>query len=982
MIKLFAYTLLSLLFSSVVFSQQQILNGHFNSEPSGQITSSSLNGWDIVLNASNPMAKFYIDDESAQLGKSLKVEVLDLGVPYNPFNIAMSTAPSGYLSFNNGETVTYSFYAKADANSKQFRIKLRDSNNGNRVVKEFSLSDTFRKYTFETTYTETRDDYMLMFHLAMETGVFWIDELTIEDGSSGNDNVQQDCYVSSTLGSDNNPGTEILPFKTIQKAIGQLEPGKTCFVMEGEYHEELNISNINGSYNNPVTIKAYPSHQVQIKGTEVIDKVWSVHQGNIYKTSFANDIWQLFVDGDMVTSARWPNAHAWSEDMWSREQSWGHQDATSTYGTMVDDGTMNLAGQTEDFTGAIAILNVGSWLSFAEKVTSHGGNSGTFNYTTNFKEAQFHHKINHGSYFLEASLACLDAPNEWYYNSTTNELYLYTDDGQDPTGRLIQGKVSTYGLTIENSSYIQFKDIDFFASTIKLQNSNNCKIENCQVDYPSYSKRMLGSLTKAEPTVIDAGSSTNNSNNVLRNCSFQYADGTGLEIIGKNDTVDNCLFKHIDYSCVGSLHDVMVNARHANNLTFRYNTMSYGGNSVGIKMGLTNKVEYNLVSKQGMLQNDGAAIQADASESDGAVMSHNWVNNTIKFGIRFDSPWNNPSVYGTYGKMIYNVVWNSKPMIPKGDYHTIYNNTAFNNEGFDISIFSVEEHGGLNHNTLVRNNAVGSISGSNSSTLTPYNGIVENCWIGIELIPEKDILEQLNDAANNDYRPHVNSELIDNGHILQGVTDVFVGDFPDKGAYEFNDTNYWIPGRKESKASHPIPNDLGVSNSDTVDLIWREGYLSDSHMVYFGESLQAVQDANISSGEFLGEFKNNIISPGELVANKTYFWRIDNVVGEQVITGDVWSFTAGKDANDSVTGIFNKIDIQTLKVWPNPVSKTLNVVVPSKGPVVIQVYNMSGSLYYQTKSVGKDVFNIDVSEWPKGMYMIKIGSASSLIAKV
>ena len=47
---------------------------------------------------------------------------------------------------------------------------------------------------------------------------------------------QQNYYVSSSLGDNNNAGTsENLPFQTINRAFDSVEPGDTIYVMDGTY---------------------------------------------------------------------------------------------------------------------------------------------------------------------------------------------------------------------------------------------------------------------------------------------------------------------------------------------------------------------------------------------------------------------------------------------------------------------------------------------------------------------------------------------------------------------------------------------------------------------------------------------------------------------------------------------------------------------------------------------------------------------------
>jgi len=532
----------------------------------------------------------------------------------------------------------------------------------------------------------------------------------------------QSVYVGMD-GDDGNPGTLESPLKNLQVAVDLLGPGDTLFILEGTYRQKVKKNYLRGDDGNPIVITAYPGHKVIIDGTVDIIGVWEHFEGNIYKTVLDTAIWQLFVDDKMMTSARWPNAEAWTPDRWNPVKTWGNQAAGSSYGHFIDDGTKNLAGTGKDFTGAIAIMNIGSWLSFAEKVDAHGAGNSDFTYIPHFPENQYHLKITHGRYFFEAAMACLDAANEWYFNPDTRELFLYPDNGLDPTGRIIRGKTVTYALEFNQARYLEIRDIDFFGCTVKMEYTHHASLVNCNFLYPSYSRRMLGSITFAQPTLISSGSSEVESYNRVINYTFEKTDGSGLKIVGKHDLVENCYFHNIDYSCVGGLNDITVAAVSTNHFTFRYNTIDMGGNSLGVKTGNSCVVEFNKVSNIGFLQHDGSAIQTSSTNLADVMFRRNWVTDCIKSALRFDSPWTRPDIYGVWGTMKYNVAWNARPMVPKGDYHTIYNNTAFDNGDFDISIFSDVNHGGVNTHTTTRNNAVGAFSGNNATGISPIPGI-------------------------------------------------------------------------------------------------------------------------------------------------------------------------------------------------------------------------------------------------------------------
>jgi len=116
------------------------------------------------------------------------------------------------------------------------------------------------------------------------------------------------AYYVAPWGDDENPGTFEKPFRTIQKAVNVMKPGDTCYIRGGRYHEEVVINGLIGTEEHPITFMAYPGEKVILDGTEPINGSWEKYNGSIYKTKLTKDIWQLFVNGEMMISARWPNA--------------------------------------------------------------------------------------------------------------------------------------------------------------------------------------------------------------------------------------------------------------------------------------------------------------------------------------------------------------------------------------------------------------------------------------------------------------------------------------------------------------------------------------------------------------------------------------------------------------------------------------------------------------------------------------------------
>ena len=108
---------------------------------------------------------------------------------------------------------------------------------------------------------------------------------------------------------------------------------------------------------------------------------------------------------------------------------------------MVDSDEKNLAGSGLNGTGAMAILNIGSFNTFTAIVKHHAPGQNFFTYPDTFGEIKF--KASHNQYFLEDKLEFLDQAGEWFYDKNTKAVYVKTLDGKSPEGR-IRGKVKEW----------------------------------------------------------------------------------------------------------------------------------------------------------------------------------------------------------------------------------------------------------------------------------------------------------------------------------------------------------------------------------------------------------------------------------------------------------------------------------------------------------------------------------------------------------
>ena len=249
-------------------------------------------------------------------------------------------------------------------------------------------------------------------------------------------------YVDGNNGRNSNSGKSIATaFADVQKCINALKkPGDECHIRKGRYHQQkIEISGKLGSADKPIIIRGYKNEFPIIDGTVPLKPKggWKRDSKGIYSTKIERDIWQLFVDDEMMTNARWPNA-LWSDKTVFLNKNWAKSAASSTRGKMVDNGEKNLARSGFSATGAMAILNIGSFNTFTAVVKRHKRGDGFFRYADSFGSIKF--KASHNQYFLEDKLEFLDKAGEWFYNKKTKTVYVKTPDGKSPEGRA-RGKV-------------------------------------------------------------------------------------------------------------------------------------------------------------------------------------------------------------------------------------------------------------------------------------------------------------------------------------------------------------------------------------------------------------------------------------------------------------------------------------------------------------------------------------------------------------
>lgn len=617
-------------------------------------------------------------------------------------------------------------------------------------------------------------------------------------------------YFVAKNGSNQNSGTREQPFLTIQKFADIARPGDVCLVREGIYRETIQPKN-GGRTGDPIRYAAYPGEKVTISGTEPVSGEWIKHQGNIYKIKLDIDaVEQLFVDGEMMIEARWPNMTF--GQLWERD-SWAKAGKGSAYEAMKDP---ELAKTNIDWTGAVATLNVAhQFHTWTRKVSRHTKGSATFEYVGNMGKLSGTIGIpghwENDYYYLSGKLEALDIATEWYYDTDNNMLYLWTPDGTNPKNHSVEIKVRENGFFVEDLNEIHLIGFHFFACTFQFENTVHSVVDDCHLLFPTY-RRELGDGRTGDPITGMTGS-----HNLIQNTTLAFTPLSGLAMEGGYNTLRNNLIHDVCWN--GSLRYPAIKMTAGDRPNNEWNPTMICGNTVynagSAGIGFRHQcyiVEYNYVHHCGLMSHDVAAIYTSGPGSAGSSVRYNWVHNchpeiengqNIGLGIRADDQCRNMTVH-------HNVVWDLglDAIIMKGEFHKVYNNTTFHTRAelkfgnsirmdtepepykawrMDSPLFNEQ-----NAHSLVFNNVTGIIRAEHKKTtpLVNASNVVHN---------KLDYDAQLNDKSNFDFRPKDGSDLIDGGIAMPGLTDHFEGDAPDIGAYEKGGVN-WVPGYQPQKA--------------------------------------------------------------------------------------------------------------------------------------------------------------------------------------
>jgi hypothetical protein len=474
-------------------------------------------------------------------------------------------------------------------------------------------------------------------------------------------------YFVSTSGADNAAGTLAQPFRTIQAAANAAYSGDTVEIEGGAYHETVTPPH------GGVTFTNYNNQAVTISGADAVSG-FSNYSGSIYATSLSSSLGegnnQVFVDGQVLNEARWPNTSLNPSS--PTKATIGSYSNSTIYDSSLTQGNGYWVGADINITPG------DGWTTYTGSVTASG--PGWITVALPATDA-YEQPAAGNSYFLYGKFQALNTAGEFYVDSS-NKLYLWDQYGDNPNYHDVEVKDRLYGFDLSNVANTTIQGINLFACTINTGwNSTGTTINDINASYISQFMVVQNGWVPPSP----AGIQLYGSNSILENSTIAYSAGDGVFIDNNSITVKNNTIHDVDYSGTDS---ASIRA-YGSNITIADNTI-YNTGRDGINFrGSGYSILYNTIHDCMLQTADGGGIYTVSDNGGGSVIAYNAVYN-----INVVSGYDGAGIYLDNDSSNFIIHDNTTANVQAGLKlnFTSYNETIYNNR-LGASVNAIETNG-------------------------------------------------------------------------------------------------------------------------------------------------------------------------------------------------------------------------------------------------------------------------------------------------
>lgn len=425
-------------------------------------------------------------------------------------------------------------------------------------------------------------------------------------------------YVSSLSGDDNNNGqSETTPWRSIEQVNRvELEDNATVLFKRGETFRGA-ISPL--KFPTGLTFGAYGNgDKPVIAGSVVIgdwqpsDKGDHIYEASVAHLSDEEGIHHLFVNGELMTIARYPNVDSPADKNWLEVGEGVGQNAFT-------DPALAAYGKPNDYwTGATLRIRNYSWTYTVLEIDGYTANNGKISVKKESESLQLGKQLPGWGYFLDGKLSELDHPGEWFYDAATQKVYLYPKNDIDPNSALVEAAIYGSGIkmvsedntTIENLSFRHYINV-----AVQILDSDNSVVRNNDFEH-----NVKGITIWNSANTLVAHNTLNNhlQDSIILNASSDF--DVQNSVIEYNIITNTAMYPVYGRRYVGVYlgHAMAVYGKSYQVRKNYIENTSHTG--IYLKNGGHHIVENNVVKRSLLLLNDGGAI---AIGSDGNIIRGN-----------------------------------------------------------------------------------------------------------------------------------------------------------------------------------------------------------------------------------------------------------------------------------------------------------------------------------------------------------------------
>jgi parallel beta helix pectate lyase-like protein len=627
-------------------------------------------------------------------------------------------------------------------------------------------------------------------------------------------------YFVSFSGSDASDGkTRVHAFQHIQRCADVLVAGDRCLVEPGTYRETI-FPKSSGSLQSLITYEGSGTGPVVIDGADEV-RSWSavapadavdlgIATATLSTASSEHRLWmapigsrdslasdQVFMDGQMLTKARWPGSG--SDQLHPRLARAGAGTAESA---IVDP----LLNQPEAYWNGTGIHLWGGYAYMSETGTVKSSSPGQLVLEGASARCPYLCAQEGTPYFLTGTPAAMSEPGQWFILAGT--LFVWMPDASSPGDHEIEIKERDFGFDLAGRSNINVEGFNLFATSIFTDaNSHNNVMRRLWVryvsDFTTISVPNPKGFKVTDPQLVpaaviashllDSGIIIQGSYNRLEDSVVEYSAGNGVSMQGSHNTATNLLISETNYmgtygagiyvqgsNQVVSHNTIRDSGRDGITVIFFYNGYNFPDNTIS----------YNDIGNAGMLNQDSGGIYVCCElNATGSVIDHNWVHDLQAKTTR--------GTLGFSGGGIY--------IDEESNHFLIHHNVSWNNAGIGL-ILNGYGPAKATHANLVFNNTIGAgqvrslvVGGVADAQGTR---IVNNIFRGLVDHPVTDdgayvasnlpytVDPKFRNWRDGDWSLSDSSPAIGAGVPIDGITGTV---HPDLGAYQSGEPA-WVPG--------------------------------------------------------------------------------------------------------------------------------------------------------------------------------------------